>query len=38
MKNDSQIFIVTPLLLGFNSSMVCSRFPHSYLLFNMCRA
>jgi hypothetical protein len=38
IKNDSQQFVLTPLLQDFNSSMVCSAFPYSCLLFNMCKA
>jgi hypothetical protein len=38
VKNESQIFILTPLLQRFNSSMVCPMFPYSCLSFNMCSA
>jgi len=31
------ILILTPLLQGFNSSVVCSMFLYTCLLFNMCR-
>ena len=37
-KNDSQQFILIPLLQVFNSFVVCSAFPYSCLLFNMCKA
>jgi len=34
MKNDSQQFILIPLLQVFNSSVVSSEFPYLCLLFN----
>jgi len=37
MKNDSQQFVLIPLLQVLNSSVVCSAFPHSCPLFNMLR-
>ena len=35
-KNDYQIFILTPLLQGHNSSMAGSIFPQAYYSFNIC--
>jgi hypothetical protein len=37
MKNDSQQFILIPLLQVFNSYVGGSAFPYLCLLFNMCK-
>ena len=38
MQNDSQQFILFPLLHGFSSCIVWFAFPYSCLLFRMCNA
>ena len=38
MSNDSQQFILFPLLHGFSSFMIWSAFPYSCLLFRKCNA
>jgi hypothetical protein len=38
MKNDSQQFILIPLLQSFKSPVICSAFPYSCHLFDICKA